>query len=355
MSVDVDVAEATPGATERQDAIAGLSVELHKSYERIPTADGAELCAVRKRPVSDARGAILFVHGLGQNRYTFHLEHHSLTTWLVAHGYDTWNLELRGHGRSRETSPRPRSADDYIQLDFPAAAKAVAERTRLPVFAMGHSIGGGVCYAGSTYAVEHLAGLVGLSPVYRFGGRQPMFRVIGKALAKLPRTKRIDLRPLPVELTGRVLTGSLGVIESRAMSYSPFTLWEPKTLPRKQLRERIRRGFDQLTIGVLRHLMDWARTREFTSYDGDIDYAARWRTLGNVPLLVLGADRDTLLPPSDAKIGYAQSPSRDKTFRVFGKQDGGRSWGHVDLVQGRRAPTHVWPIIRRWLDDRTKP
>ncbi len=338
---------------ETQHALADLRVELVKTVESIETADGATLKAVRKRPIGSARASVLLVHGLGQNRYTFHLDKLSFTAWLVSQGYDTWNLDLRGHGRSRKGNPRPQSADDYMQLDFPAAVRTIRKSTDHPVFALGHSIGGAVVYGGAPYVRDLLAGVVGVAPVYAFGGRQPLFAFVGRILSRLPKSRRVNLQPVPVKLAAKLVLGGLPVIEHPMMRKSPFTLWEPRSLPKEVLEFRVSEGFDHLTVGVLRHLMQWATTREFVSLDGRVDYSQRWSQLGDVPLLVVAGSRDTLLPPSDAKVGFSRSPSTDKTFRVFGREDGGHHWGHVDLIQGKKAPGLVWPEIERWLRARS--
>lgn len=87
------------------------------------------------------------------------------------------------------------------------------------------------------------------------------------------------------------------------------------------------------------------------TWDRRRDYREAWRRYSTLPILVLAGNRDYLLPPSDAKPAYTDSPALDKTFKVFSEAEGGSPWGHVDLVQGKRAPLYVWTYLRDWLLD----
>jgi len=44
---------------------------------------------------------IVLIHGFAQNRFSWDTKIRSLSGWLATKGWDVWNLELRGHGRSR--------------------------------------------------------------------------------------------------------------------------------------------------------------------------------------------------------------------------------------------------------------
>ena len=67
---------------------------------------------------------ILLVHGFGQNRYAWHLPARSFANHLATAGFDVYNLDLRGHGRSRHFgAARCRGIEDY-------AASATIEARR---------------------------------------------------------------------------------------------------------------------------------------------------------------------------------------------------------------------------------
>src|SRR5690606_153600 len=72
----------------------------------------------------------------------------------------------------------------------------------------------------------------------------------------------------------------------------------------------------------------------------------------DLPLLVLAAEHDTLLPPRDARRAYDHSQASDKAFVSFGPRRGDDAFGHLDLILGHKAPEQVWPVVLDWLADR---
>jgi hypothetical protein len=196
---------------------------------------------------------------------------------------------------------------------------------------------------------RYLRGAVLLAGVYGFGGRQPLFRIAGDLLN---RTNLLPLTtPLPISVVGNLLGEIPQFFSSPLMRLSPIQLWYPGSLPEHLIPFRLKKGFDRTTYGVFKHLTRWAKDQEMTSWDYRRHYYEEWRKVSGLPLLVLAGNRDYLLPPSDAKKAYSDSPSLDKTFYVFSEKEGGKPWGHVDLVQGTRAPQYVWPLIEAWLKE----
>src|SRR5439155_14981031 len=79
---------------------------------------------------------------------------------LVGAGFTTWALDHHGHGLSDGDRGDARSPDEAVADMDSLVDMAVAERPGLPVFLVGHSMGGLLAIA---YAEEHqdrLAGLV---------------------------------------------------------------------------------------------------------------------------------------------------------------------------------------------------
>ena len=66
------------------------------------------IAMVRKRLEGQEaqRGAVLLIHGFGQNRYTWHTSKRSFVNYLACSGFDVFNLDLRGRGRSRKFGAR---------------------------------------------------------------------------------------------------------------------------------------------------------------------------------------------------------------------------------------------------------
>jgi len=217
---------------------------------------------------------------------------------------------------------------------------------------IGHSLGGAMLYAGAPLVADQIAGLVPIAGVYRFGGRQPLFRLLGRLLAPVDSTLSLMKTPVFMAPVGRVLHAARELLDHEWFGVSPMQAWFPRAFDGAGLERRLLEGFDQTTVGVLRQLMLWAKTGELVSADGTHSYAETWRRQGTMPLYAIAGDRDTLLPPSDAKAGYHEAPTADKHFDVLSRREGGSSWGHLELCVGKRAPAYVWPRILRWLDAR---
>ncbi|MDC3378907.1 alpha/beta fold hydrolase [Planctomycetota bacterium] len=334
---------------------AGARVLVAKQVLRAPLPDGGALALVRKRPVGGApRGAVVLLHGLGQNRYSWHLDQRSLSAFLVDRGYDVFNLEMRGHGRSRGFgSASPQGFEDYAERDLPAALDAIRKVGHERVFLLGHSLGGAVAYAAAGATPERFRGVVTVSGVFAWGGGTRALSAFARLLHRAQRTHgRLGLRggmPLRLDLVGRSMAAGLTMMEN-AWFLLPAEAWTPGSIERPILHQWLTRAFDRTSGSVLAQMARWARTGSFNDNGEQRDYAQAWSRCG-VPTLILAGDRDKLAHPwSDVKPAFDASSARDRTYRCFGWASDGEQYGHVDLLVGRRAPHVVWPLIAEWLD-----
>ena len=125
------------------------TVRMRRYIHQIPTEDGEILLMTRKVPVDNRqRGSVLLVHGLAQNRFSWTLSGRSLENYLVSQGFETFNVELRGHGLSRAIGgDYPETFETYLDYDIPAILERVTALTRgKKVFYIGHSLGGTIAY-----------------------------------------------------------------------------------------------------------------------------------------------------------------------------------------------------------------
>jgi pimeloyl-ACP methyl ester carboxylesterase len=318
----------------------GVVVELEREWLRLPGDDGPPLSVVRTTlPGGPTRpNPVVLVHGFAQNRFTWRISGRSMEGWLAARGFEVLNLELRGHGLSREYGAGNASDFHYYVED----ALRVVRACDRPPFAIGHSLGGAVITGAATEAP--LAGLVPIAGVFTFGRHNLAIR----ALARLSVRAEPLLMAAPVRMStgwaGRVL-GSMYSLTDIAGYGLPLAGWVPGSLERELLEERLVKGFDWTSVEVWLQMARWARGEPFA-------YAEAFREV-DVPLLVVAGDSDPLLPPADARSCYEASGSDDATFLVMDMFGHGEHFGHVDILLGRHAPKLVWPKIGDWLIERS--
>lgn len=327
---------------------------LQREHIEVPIERGA-IALSRFTPPTPTRAPILLLHGFGMNRFTFHLQKRSLATFLAAAHYDVFLLELRGVGLSRHFRSRPAThIDDYILHDLPNAIRAACQRAQHPTaFLLGHSLGGLLSYATLPHMQAHIRGLITLSGVFSSLRNSHLLRWFSRLVrpAATPLSSFANVA-LPVELVGSLFERLLPLVDSRtAQRAMPVHAWYPGTIERPILKEHMRIGWDRSSLGTLLTFPRIHHHGELFSRNGK-PYLERMTHIDR-PLLVIGAEQDTLLAPKDAMTALHASRSSDKQGFLFGPSHGHPSpFGHLDMIIGHHAPPHIWSTLLSWLDPR---
>jgi polyhydroxyalkanoate synthase subunit PhaC len=316
--------------------------------EIVVTSGAVPLAMVRKRSTengAETRAPVLLVHGFGQNRYAWHLPSRSLANFLAKAGFDVFNLDLRGHGRSRNMgAKRSRGVDDYVREDLPAAvAEVQALSGKRPVFLVGHSLGGLVSYAAAPGLDGAVAGIASIGSPYHFARGSSSLSAIAmffRALA-VARVARLN-PPLPLGPVGFTFRTARRFMESPLYPI-PLRGWHAGALEPHVLEEHLRLAFDVASLGELRNMFEWATERRFGGKAST--YVESFEKMDR-PLLVVSGANDDLAPPASVRPGYERSRSTDKTYRQL-------PLGHIDLLVGSDAPLMTWPLLRDWLVKRS--
>jgi len=314
--------------------------ELH----RVDNGDGFRVALWRFRPES-ARFAhpVLLCPGLGANRFTY--EPHpdvSLANHLREAGFDTWVLELRGHGASdRPTRGRPFgwSLDDHLRYDVTAAIEGVRRISEAPgVHWVGHSMGGILLYAHLSRAGggEGLRSGVAIGSSLDYSGSGSWF----DPLTRLRRVTEV-LPSIP-----------LGVIQTLASPFGgrhdEFNIQISNT-DRRVWRKLQAIGWESVSAPVMRQLATAFEEGGLASIDGRLRYLATLDQ-GDVPVLAIAGSVDRQCPPSAAQRTADALAHPESRLAFFGKAHGHEDeYGHFDLVMGKRAPREVWPVLTDWL------
>jgi len=334
--------------------------QIPPDTHEIRTDDGQPLVMTRFRDGAAAGAApVVLVHGLGQNRYTFHLRRSSMAEYLARRGFDVFVPELRGHGLSREAgSEHPASFGDYVYKDVPAILRAVREIAGgQKVFYCGHSLGGTIGYALDPAMQAQIRGFVFLSAPFDFCRGLCALRALCWSLVKAHRytplraIEMADKRtPFPIDLAGKAIALGLFAHDSR-LNLSPYRLWEPGSMDRDVLEERVRLGFDRTSLQMMKMITLWTGTGRL--FDEKFGESYERNLAGkSVPAVFVAADNDRIVPEESIRPAFDMMPSPDKTWKTFGKSEHGVHFGHLDLVTGRAARDTVWPYVAEWMTKR---
>lgn len=253
------------------------------------------------RPAGPPRAVVVIHHGL-KSHSSLYAE---LAGRLVARGYAVHAYDMRGHGRS---AGRRASLDDFGDLtaDLDLFMHRVRRREPgLPIFLVGHSVGGAVV---TLYVLEHrpaLAGLILMAPAIRVDRPAIAAAATPVAGALLPDLPVVDV---PNEQFSR----SPEVV--RAMDRDPL-IYQPAGPARTAAA---------LTRALARI---WARA-------GELD----------TPLLGLHGTADRATSPRGTAELVRRARTRDRTLLLY------RGLYH-DLVHEPERD-QVMSDIERWLDER---
>ncbi|RTL62919.1 MAG: alpha/beta hydrolase [Pseudonocardiaceae bacterium] len=252
--------------------MSGMAGEQHVEG-RLAGARGVELFWQGTEP-AEPTGIVLVSHGLGEHggRYG------NVVDALVPDGWAVYALDHRGHGLS---NGRRAHLDDYADWlsDFDLFRRTVTARhPDLPVFVLGHSMGGQIALA---YALEHqdvLRGAVLSAPALASSAApKPLVLVLTQVAKVLP-----TIRPSGIDVT-KISKDPAVVADYQAdplnhhgnptLGLASRLVGQFSTLPE---RSRALRLPVLIQHGTADELTDPAGTRLLESLNGSPDATVRW-------------------------------------------------------------------------------
>ena len=292
---------------------------------------------------------VILIHGLLVDSRFLDFGRDGLAPYLAAAGFDVWNLSLRGTGRSLNPlrwGKKPWTLDDILRDDLPAVMDYVRKTTGSPeVFVVGYELGGALALAHAGRMREHgVAGIVSIAAPMSFDSPEQDGLDI---LLKLDRRPVVRDALLSWNASGfnRILFSLPGF---REVFYNPGNL-EPRVA--QVLLEEL---LIPVNPGVLEQLITMVEKDEFVSADGEISYRDTLSRI-RVPALIVGGGVDPIAPPDALKKVYQELASEDRDLMIFWSDpDEDVSYGHFDLILGKKARTEVFPLVRRWLEARNR-
>jgi alpha-beta hydrolase superfamily lysophospholipase len=218
-------------------------------------------------PSAPAVATVVIAHGYAEHSGRYE----AVGARLAAHGLAVWTTDVRGHGGSSGERASVAAIDDLVEDVYAVLVRGRSARPALPVFALGHSMGGLVATALALQHQPELAGLVlSGAAVGDPSGIEPL----------------LDLDPLPDVVLG-----------SEMLSRDP-RVGEDYDRDPLNYRGPFRRE-------TLRSLTGGARA-----------VRARFAEL-RLPLLVLHGGGDQIVVPAASEDLFAGASSSDKQLTIY--------------------------------------
>lgn len=227
-------------------------------------------------PDGAPKAAVAIVHGYAEHSGRY--EH--VAERLVASGFAVYALDLRGHGRSEGRRVFIRSVDEHL-ADVDRFLSLVRERRpALPLFLLGHSMGGTVVASYLVTGERDLSGAILSAPAIRSQrGSSAIARAVLSILARL-------LPRLPV-----------GQLDSAEISR------DPQVVARYDADPLVYRG--RMPVGTIAALVSAARM-----VLADTDKMT-------LPLLLMHGTLDTLADPEGSRQLHEEAATSDKTLKLY--------------------------------------
>jgi acylglycerol lipase len=251
---------------------------------------------------SNPRAVLLLQHGYAEYAERFVARYHGLIPRLVQHGITVYAIDMRGHGRS----PGVRFAPDVRQaVRDHIAARRILEMQPLPLFLLGHSLGGLVTATSVARDPRGLRGVILSSPL-----------LIAKSNA-------------PLRFVARILAAiAPGVIVRRGHGKGLSRIAEEMELAQADPLMRTDGVTARVGITSLALIAEnWPRF-------------AQWQT----PVLVIHGTADTATDPEGSRRFVETIRAADKTLRMF-------EGGYHELLNDLDRD-EAMQLILGWLDAR---
>lgn len=126
------------------------------SRHEIVSRNGADALLRWWEPAGEATASVVLAHGYAEHSGRYE----AVGSRLAAAGLATWTTDVRGHGATAGERASVESIEHLVDDVYAALERARRARPGLPVFVLGHSMGGLVATTLALAYQEQIAGLV---------------------------------------------------------------------------------------------------------------------------------------------------------------------------------------------------
>jgi alpha-beta hydrolase superfamily lysophospholipase len=226
-------------------------------------------------PDGPARAVVVIAHGAGEHsgRYSH------VAARLLGEGYAVYALDHRGHGRSEGPRAVIDRIDNAVEDLDQVIVNAASEYPGVPLFLLGHSMGGTIAVR---YAIAHqdrLTGLILSAPLAALEAASPVTRLVARLLSTL--TPQLGLFAVDPALVSR----------------------DPDVVKAYETDPLVHHGrLAARTIAELASAVD-----SFPAAAGGI----------TVPTLIMYGSGDRLVPPDGSMMLNDRIAATDKTLKTY--------------------------------------
>ena len=281
------------------------NIQVHKKYiHHKNSTRKIFFCSLKSSKTKKTRASILYIHGLGEHSN----RNMSLFLKFLNHSYNVYMIDLSGFGYSSGS----RSMSSQLDL-FEDLTLALFHISRdLPLFLVGHSMGGGVLLAFLRLNLNlKIVGVICSNPFIDFHRNQNIFYF-----------EKLVVSNLPKKIMG--------------LSYNPpvdpFDLSNnPKIIQDLFTDPLIIRHFPARTFKTLCELSSIIKSKVN-------------KRIFNYPLLIFSGEKDPLTSFRHARWFFNYIKCKDKTLKMVkgGKHEVFHDYGHEE----------VWGILFKWMDQK---
>jgi len=344
----------------------------------VETDDRWKIALFRYKPKSGFHRnfPVLMVHGLSSNRLVFDLgENTSIARHLSQKGYDVWLLEMRGSNTSHHMDYHKKhnvpswDFDDMLEHDIPQAINYVLQNSLVDpktnkkptqLHYIGHSMGGILLLSYLSLSPEHFS---------QFRSAITVGTAMSYANSGSHYTKLLPFRKIARYIENVMLpNGPANIL----LSY--FIVWFPNPILNFQVclenvgsgtaLKIFRYALHSIPVRLLIHLSSAiANVKGVTNRKGDIFYLESLEKLCRErnshkkylpPILMVGGDKDYQCPPLAVLNTHKELSECYPNMKteMFGRSYGDSySYGHFDLLIGRKVNVEVFPVIEKWISE----
>ncbi len=238
---------------------------------KVAAKDGVDLYVSRNIP-ENPRAAVVIAHGLCEHsgRYDY------VAAKLNGFGYTVYRFDNRGHGKSGGDRGYVKDFNELIEDAAQIAEMAKTQNPQLPLFMMGHSMGG---FIAAVYGVKY-----------------------------------------PGRLAGQVLSGAASMIQPLLAGLEGLDL---SANARDPIANALSAQVSRDPKIVESYVNDPLNLKEFTTWlmSEVLIRGARW-LMDNTPsytypCLILHGGADQIVAPDSSKQFYERMGSQDKTLKIY--------------------------------------